>query len=194
MTYPYLKHLDEAIEAHHVRELFLKSCAFIKEEEVQAAFFAKIDELVIRHTGKRQTIQSLDDLREDIMEEIESGSAFKAKRFNPHENRKMNTDPKVTAREKFMAIVESRIEDEKAIAVASSPVTDGEVETPSLDLIEKAHILKVLKKCGGNRTLASRVLGISIRTLRNKILKYIKEEGSLDMAEEPRGKHGEENH
>jgi DNA-binding NtrC family response regulator len=38
--------------------------------------------------------------------------------------------------------------------------------------IEKRYILEVLQKCGGNRTHAARKLGISIRTLRNRLAEY----------------------
>lgn len=41
-----------------------------------------------------------------------------------------------------------------------------------LEYVEMKHILRVLEQCGGNRTYASETLGISIRTLRLKIVKY----------------------
>jgi two-component system response regulator HydG len=39
----------------------------------------------------------------------------------------------------------------------------------SLDEIERRHILKVLQRCGGNRTRAARVLGVDPKTLYNKL-------------------------
>lgn len=41
-----------------------------------------------------------------------------------------------------------------------------------LDDVERDLILKTLARCGGNRTWAADVLGISIRTMRNKLLRY----------------------
>ena len=41
-----------------------------------------------------------------------------------------------------------------------------------LDEHEKRHILLALERCGGNRTHAAKKLGISIRTLRNKLNEY----------------------
>jgi DNA-binding NtrC family response regulator len=41
-----------------------------------------------------------------------------------------------------------------------------------LDEIEKRHILAALRHTNGNRTRAATLLGISIRTLRNKIQEY----------------------
>ena len=45
-------------------------------------------------------------------------------------------------------------------------------ETPTLAEIEKRHILATLECCKGNRTHAARLLGVSIRTLRNKLHEY----------------------
>jgi DNA-binding NtrC family response regulator len=38
--------------------------------------------------------------------------------------------------------------------------------------IERELVLQTLERCDGNRTHAARVLGISVRTLRNKIREY----------------------
>ena len=37
---------------------------------------------------------------------------------------------------------------------------------------EKRQILATIKRCNGNRTHAANILGISIRTLRNKLNEY----------------------
>lgn len=39
--------------------------------------------------------------------------------------------------------------------------------------IERELVLQTLARCGGNRTHAARVLGVSVRTLRNKIRQYL---------------------
>lgn len=46
----------------------------------------------------------------------------------------------------------------------------------SLDEVERALILGTLSRCGGNRTSASAILGISVRTMRNK-LRALRAEG-----------------
>jgi DNA-binding NtrC family response regulator len=38
--------------------------------------------------------------------------------------------------------------------------------------IERELVLQTLARCHGNRTHAARVLGVSVRTLRNKIRQY----------------------
>jgi two-component system response regulator FlrC len=50
--------------------------------------------------------------------------------------------------------------------------TDSVPKVDTLDEIEKKHILAALEHCQGNRTRAAEVLGISIRTLRNKLRQY----------------------
>jgi DNA-binding NtrC family response regulator len=52
--------------------------------------------------------------------------------------------------------------------------------------IEKRQILHAVERCGGNRTQAAKKLGISIRTLRNKLHEYgvgAKDEGASDEEE-----------
>jgi DNA-binding NtrC family response regulator len=61
---------------------------------------------------------------------------------------------------------------------SESPASNGSLkevevsETPSLEELERRHILAVLSEVEGNRTQAASVLGISPRTLRNKIALY----------------------
>ena len=56
---------------------------------------------------------------------------------------------------------------------APSPPADDLSVTPlvgrSLEQVERALILGTLSRCGGNRTSASAILGISVRTMRNKL-------------------------
>jgi DNA-binding NtrC family response regulator len=56
---------------------------------------------------------------------------------------------------------------------AVTPMTPApDADALTLGDLEKQHILATLEKCGGNRTHAARKLGISIRTLRNKLSEY----------------------
>lgn len=41
-----------------------------------------------------------------------------------------------------------------------------------LDDVERDLIIGTLARCGGNRTWAADILGISVRTLRNKMIQY----------------------
>jgi len=41
-----------------------------------------------------------------------------------------------------------------------------------LNDVERDLIMGTLTRCGGNRTWASEILGISVRTLRNKMIQY----------------------
>ena len=60
--------------------------------------------------------------------------------------------------------------------LANSTVSAAESGTANVGMplseVEKNHILRVLESSGGNRTRASETLGISIRTLRNKLQEY----------------------
>jgi DNA-binding NtrC family response regulator len=48
--------------------------------------------------------------------------------------------------------------------------------------IERELVLQTLAYCGGNRTRTARVLGVSIRTLRNKIRQYAAEGADVPAA------------
>ena len=46
----------------------------------------------------------------------------------------------------------------------------------SVDQVERALILQTLDRCRGNRTTAAAMLGISVRTIRNKLRSFLNEE------------------
>ena len=55
---------------------------------------------------------------------------------------------------------------------AAPPLTDAAGQVLRLDELEKQAIRAALRQTGGNRTQAAAALGISIRTLRNKLQEY----------------------
>ncbi|MDQ8201545.1 sigma-54 dependent transcriptional regulator [Pelagicoccus sp. SDUM812003] len=62
---------------------------------------------------------------------------------------------------------QSNVDEERGRQVEEAPLP--------LEEIEKRHILSTLETTEGNRTKAAKILGISIRTLRNKISAYRKD-------------------
>ena len=54
----------------------------------------------------------------------------------------------------------------------------------TVDEVERELVLQTLARCDGNRTRAARVLGLSVRTLRNKI-----REDSADGIDVPHSEH-----
>lgn len=72
------------------------------------------------------------------------------------------------------------LRDGSRIGVAETPsassVANREMESlvgRSVADVERELILQTLKRCGGNRTSASTILGISVRTMRNKLKSFI---------------------
>ena len=55
----------------------------------------------------------------------------------------------------------------------------------TVEEIERELVLQTLARCDGNRTHAARLLGFSVRTLRNKIRQY-----AADGADVPAHSHG----
>jgi two-component system, response regulator FlrC len=81
--------------------------------------------------------------------------------------------------------------------VALSPLVNAEASSPAVDEamaplaeIEKRHILSTLDRCKGNRTQAAKALGVSIRTLRNKLHEY---NGTQSAADADEGELAEQN-
>lgn len=70
-----------------------------------------------------------------------------------------------------------------AAGVPAATPTGASGEIVSLGDLERQHILFTLERCNDNRTHAAKKLGISIRTLRNKLNEYGL--GSKDEGEEP---------
>jgi DNA-binding NtrC family response regulator len=77
-----------------------------------------------------------------------------------------------------------------AYAAASSGYEGAKITKPanpmvgrSVQDVEKELILSTLDYCGGNRTHAANILGISIRTLRNKLKEYGEDAGADDEPE-----------
>ncbi|MDB6031097.1 MAG: putative response regulator in two-component reguatory system, sigma54 dependent transcriptional [Verrucomicrobiales bacterium] len=58
------------------------------------------------------------------------------------------------------------------LTASVSPAAAQSASLESLADLERRHILQVLEKCDGNRMRTAETLGISIRTLRNKLKEY----------------------
>jgi DNA-binding NtrC family response regulator len=60
--------------------------------------------------------------------------------------------------------------------VAASSLTPNQIVPlligATVGEVERELVLQTLARCDGNRTRAARVLGVSVRTLRNKIRQY----------------------
>jgi DNA-binding NtrC family response regulator len=73
----------------------------------------------------------------------------------------------------------------ESVASASSPaVTNSNGQVLKLDELEKQAIKAALKHTAGNRTQAAAALGISIRTLRNKLQEYREAGDPIDVGME----------
>ena len=63
-----------------------------------------------------------------------------------------------------------------ALAVPAAALTPNQIVPlligSTIGEIERELVLQTLARCDGNRTRAARVLGLSVRTMRNKIRLY----------------------
>lgn len=44
---------------------------------------------------------------------------------------------------------------------------------PTIEEVERDHVMRVLEACGGNRTAAARVLGVDRKTLSRRLRRWI---------------------
>ncbi len=68
---------------------------------------------------------------------------------------------------------------EHAQSLASNEIVPMLVGS-TLGEIERELVLQTLARCDGNRTHAARILGLSVRTMRNKIRQYSANGTSID--------------
>jgi DNA-binding NtrC family response regulator len=84
----------------------------------------------------------------------------------------------------LLKLAEERDDDLDAMATSLDAVTQATSDNPLIGRtvadVERDLILNTLDHCLGNRTHAANILGISIRTLRNKLKQY--EDEGLNMA------------
>ena len=59
-----------------------------------------------------------------------------------------------------------------SLIINSNSIDNIRIGEMSLEELEKKVIINTLKKVKGNRTKAAEILGISVKTIRNKIKKY----------------------
>jgi len=83
--------------------------------------------------------------------------------------------PTVELRTKSVALGQASVPGSSPPAAANEmdkKMPSSEENIPSLGELERRHILEVLARCQWNKTQAAKLLGISVRTLRNKLLEY----------------------
>jgi DNA-binding NtrC family response regulator len=112
------------------------------------------------------------DTRNDVR------AAIGAMRAGAKECISLPPDPEIIAA-MLVAIADGtsdRVEGEEAVAlvveVAEQVRPSGAVVRRTLAEVERDLILETLRHCLGNRTHAAQMLGISVRTLRNKLQEY----------------------
>jgi DNA-binding NtrC family response regulator len=74
-------------------------------------------------------------------------------------------------REVLMTTVHSAAPEHAAQSLAPNEIVPMLIGS-TVGEIERALVLQTLARCDGNRTHAARMLGLSVRTLRNKIRQY----------------------
>ena len=165
-NHAWLRFIPRAQTAMDLREIFNKTYSMIGNPHVFKMFSDRIKELLSANPYGPNA-NSLNDLLEDIEDEIETRAMSNSKKSDYQINREVEA----------IRIAETRRFLKVASSLDTEIIRDIEFQN-SRDLIYKAEkelILKTLEALEDNRTQSAKVLGVSIRTLRNKLNGYARE-------------------
>lgn len=199
MTYRCKDLIFTSTEPHHLREALKKAKGFALDPRFIGDFIAKANELIGKSTSSK-TVELLEDLIDEIKvldpvlstkEAIAIDRAIKSIPVGKSEL----LEEQVPSRESLLARVPALDNIEYGFgknSILEAMIDDHyicEIDKPSAlnntREAEKELILKTLRAFEWNRTEAAKSLGISIRTLRNKINLYLQEFEDIDCAYRP---------
>ncbi len=156
----------------------------VREGKFREDLFYRINTVCLRVTPLRQRPADIAPLIENF---LSSGTQTDVKRFSTQAMDLLkryrwpgNVRELQNAIERFKILcenVEVTAEDiHKHLRLGElEPVADTTSETFDLGIIEKKHILRVLSHFEGNKTKAANAMGITVKTLYNKLARYEQE-------------------
>lgn len=155
----------------------------IREGKFREDLYYRINTVSLLVTPLRNRPDDIERLAETF---LKSGALATAKRFSPSALELMkrhrwpgNVRELQNAVERFRLLVESdtisREDVQKHLRIATPELETADNETFDLSQIEKRHILRVLSHFEGNKTKAANAMGITVKTLYNKLARYQQE-------------------
>lgn len=153
----YIVEVNQACNVYDLREVLNKCGAKIKDPHLRDAMFARL-EILTEWAVHSLDVLSLEDLKEDI--EIATGHKYATHLKNIH-----------------------KIEFDIEHADDLLGEFDASSEKDLWARVEKQLVFRALRDNDDNRTKAAECLGISIRTLRNKLNLYMGRTGGSTVDE-----------
>ncbi len=170
----------------------------VKEGRFRADLYYRINVITVKIPPLRERKEDIEFLAKHFLERFShayhkkiKGFTEEAKKFllnynfpgNVRELKNMIERAVLTCQEEFISVKDLTDPfsfDEPSCESSGTDFDSNfiESEIKPLEVLEREAILKALKACQGNKTKAAELLGITVRTLRNK-LKLYREQGLL---------------
>lgn len=173
----FKEELKDIYQPYNVRALYNKTKSLVLTSDLYDQVMAKLDELEKIHTNSQLDIDTINGIREDIEVDKESLIYMKKKRekekldFDCDEYRRTIKDNPLNPLGSVRSIEKkptSKFESHGLVDIIIHKETKG-----LLEAVEREAILIALDQ-GKTRGESARILGISYRTLTNKIKKHFK--------------------
>lgn len=168
--------LSRSHEPHHLREAIILAGDALSDPVFIRAIHQKAL-IIIQKATSNKTVDLIREIVEDLEEEVNRRQALKFIVIEILAEESKSRVIEFIPRTDFSN--EARYLSDKEAALMSQRTTyffdtfDVKGKRGLMAIAEKELILTTLKKCEFNRTLTAKVLGTSIRTLRNKLNLYL---------------------
>lgn len=170
------KSLQRASEPHHLREAIKLAGEEISEEWFIKTFSSRVTVMVQRATS-RKTVELIEEIIDDLEIEIKRRISLKLiliELLVEESKPKISTLPTSENPEdidNYLTPTEAELMKQRTRSFFNG--VDFSEKTDLWEAVEKELILTVLRFHNFNRTKTSKALGISVRTLRNKLSLYL---------------------
>lgn len=176
---PYVNMIETACNVYDLRAAFKKSCHLFAKKELRDSLLKRV-EFLRERCASRLEVTHLSYLEDEIEIELENGYMGN-KRLNDLDSAKQDhLERKLEKEEALMKGIEAVGKEKWSVGEEETTKRkyffladfDASEEKDLWKRTERELIVKALRECNFNRTKTAEVLGISVRTLRNKLNDY----------------------
>ena len=170
-----LEAIETSCNVYDLRDAFKRASVILNRPEIKEALLGRLNHIKQSSTSGFELDGCL-NLEDEIEDEIETGAMRRERLGDIEAIKEERVKAKEEREERLLRTIEGCTGKEEASdSDNSGQLLAGFDASRELNLwkrVEKEIIIKALRDCKYNRTFTARVLGVSIRTLRNKLTEY----------------------